>query len=194
MRRIRKIKSLKSKQLLRARLLKLNYILTKRAFRKSFFKKKIINYGLLKIGGPLVKNFYKFLHTSFYFTYFINNSITISIFPSLYNLKSTNSAPKYPFIKHKLLAVQGKQLIKSLLLNNASLSSGTNFYLFTNMLNISQYKNTFEIKGCFYQYNYIFTLGLVKSTIYSQFLTQYLNYKIQQVYNSKSLLQLFFFI
>lgn len=95
MRRVKKIKRLKFNKLLKARTLKINYVLTKRTFRKMLNKGREVNYGLMKVGRKFLTSYTQFLYPSLYFSHFITNNVLANAFPSLVIPKSTNSTPKY---------------------------------------------------------------------------------------------------
>ena len=105
MRRLRKIKHLRFSKLLKARIIKLNYTLSKRTLRKQTNKKRINNVGLFKVSGNLTNYFLKFLKPSIFFSHTHVNKIMISMFPSLVIPKSTDSTPKYSLDTDSLLAV-----------------------------------------------------------------------------------------
>lgn len=193
MRRIRKIKHLKFNKLLRARTLKLNYILSKRTLRKNTTKKREINYGLLKIGNKVTTYFSNFLKPSICFSYFYLNNITINIFPSLSIPKSTDSTPKYNFESDGLTPILDhtlKNTIPSLVLYN---TPGLKLLLFTNTTKSLLIKSSLEVKGLFYQYNYILTVAMLEYYTHKHFSLYYKKIYTTKLLKKKNLLTVCFY-
>lgn len=110
MRRLRKTKRLKFSKLLKARVLKINYVLTKRTLRKMTNKGREVNYGLMKVGHKLTSSYYKFLFPSLYFSHFVTNNILASVFPSLVIAKGTTPTPRYRLESGGVIPILGKSI------------------------------------------------------------------------------------
>lgn len=131
MRRLRKTKRLKFSKLLKARVIKLNYILSSRTLRKQTNKKRVSNIGLFKVSGHLTNYFLKFLKPSIFFSYLHINKVITSVFPNLILPKSTDSTPKYNLDTKSLLVLSSSALKKVAPLAITSRSRGLEFLLFS---------------------------------------------------------------
>ena len=192
MRRTRRIRKLKYNTIVRAKLLKINYTWFNRTLRKKFFKKKTINYGLMKVGGLFFKNFNKFLKPSLYFTCYINNYILANMYPSKVIPKTTIASPKYFFNSKGLFEAYGnvtKFLLPRFFYNNIP---GLKFLLFSNNYKLLRESGDLEIKKIFYKKNYLLVNSLLSYNNYNLLNYSAKKSKVSTITNIKFLLVLFF--
>tara|TARA_B110000503_G_scaffold114823_1_gene172719 strand:+ start:1112 stop:1693 length:582 start_codon:yes stop_codon:yes gene_type:complete len=193
MRKIRRIRKLKYNTLVRARLIKLNYTWFNRTLRKKFFKKKTINYGLMRVGGVFFKNFNKFLKPSFHFTCYVNNSIIANIYPSLSIPKTTISSPKYFFYSKNFFEAYGNStrfLLPKFFYKNIA---GLKCLLLSNSYKALKDDKDLELKKIFYKKNYLVVNCLVTNISYGTLTHSFKKSKISIICSAKSLLLLFFY-
>jgi len=192
MRRIRKIKKLKYSHSVRARLLKLNYVLNNRTLRKKTNKKKTLNYGLMRVGGTFFRDFNSFLKPSLYFTHFTSNSIAANVYPSLTVPKTTTAYPKYFFHLEGIFEAYGnitKFLLPKFFFKNVP---GLRFLLFSNSYSFFKDSTSLEVKKIFYRKNYLLVNSLFDSVNYNLSHQVYSKGKLLAFISVKSLISLFF--
>lgn len=193
MRRVRKIRHWKFKKLLKAKVLKINYTLSRRTLRKAKNKNRLTSQGLLKIGGVTIVNFLKFLKPTLNFSYYSVTSVAASILPSLNLPKSTDSTPKY-FLSSPLVTPLTSYKAKKLLpLNSSFYTPGLHLLLLFNTVKELPARGSLDYKAIIYASNYYLTGSMLKASEPLILSNVYRSTCTSQILKKKKLLSLYFY-
>lgn len=193
MRRVRRIRRWKFKKLVKARILKINYTISRRTLRKAKSKNRYTSQSLLKVGGLTVSNFFKYLQPTLKFSYYTVNSIALSIFPSLNLPKGTDSTPKYALstpLVTPLTSYKARQLMP---LNSSYYTPGLHFLMMFNFQKELPVKSSLEYKSVVYDSNYYLVQSMLKSLAPMSLSISYRDYCTDQILKKKRLLSLYFY-
>lgn len=161
MRRRRRIRRWEFNKLVRARVLKINYVWNKRTSRKYKNKNRYAIPGLMKVGQGAYQMFGRYLAPTLKFSYNCTNSVMLTSLPSKLLVKRTNPTPLYQLPDSAVGPIIGRSIPSLIPSRLLSFTPGFKLALWLNSKATLKRYSSFQVKSLFYGYSYLLAVKMI---------------------------------